>query len=70
MVDSVLNRSMFIDRNQNRENIDDETYNKMVGAYYGVPGFEDDLGTTGSSGAPQDTGYVSKQVEPKASAGG
>ena len=68
MVDSVLNRSMFIDRNQNRENIDDETYNKMVGAYYGVPGFEDDLGTTGSSGAPQDTGYVSKQVEPKASA--
>ena len=52
-------RQIYIDDKQDNEKIDDETYNKMVGAYYGVPGFEDDLGTTESSGAPQDTGYVS-----------
>jgi hypothetical protein len=38
MVDSVLNRSMFIDKNQKFDDLDQQTEDKMVGAYYGVPG--------------------------------
>ena len=60
MVDSVLNRSMFIDRNQKFDNLDQQTLDKTVGAYYGVPGaLGNELERQSSSGAPQDTGYVS-----------
>ena len=55
-------RQIYIDDKQDNEKIDDETYNKIVGAYYGVPAFKDDLRKTGSSGAPQDTGYVSEEA--------
>ena len=57
MVDNVLNRSMFIDRNQKFDNLDQQTLDKTVGAYYGVPGaLGNELERQSSSGAPQDTG--------------
>jgi hypothetical protein len=56
LIDETMIPNLFIDEYQDRTKWDDETYNKMVGAYYGVPDFEDDLRKTGSSGAPQDTG--------------
>ena len=57
-------KQIYNDKNQKFDNLDQQTLNKMVGAYYGVPGaFENELESSRSSGAPQDTMNINEQVE-------
>lgn len=57
-------KQIYNDKNQKFDNLDQQTLNKMVGAYYGVPGaFGNELESSRSSGAPKDTGYVNEEVK-------
>ena len=56
-------KQIYIDDKQKFDNLDQQTLDKIVGAYYGVPGaLGNELERQSSSGAPQDTGYINEEV--------